>query len=240
MSMVCGTANAVSTARQLDNDRSLNLGSKIKDELSLLERRVGKTYRAHLVMAKRLQRRDRYWTFALICLSVTSTLSSVALLTDSTIYGANGATRWTLMGVGTLAVSLVLANADYRTRSEEAFRAYRQLQRLWARLDYQSQQLVRRSSRKKCALEGDASYQGLLDSMPNHSPSDYYSSVRIFTKGDAPYDKNNAEHEVMSRSDVTSARAQQIASAAGTGVPLLISGLSVLSLAPVIVFFTNA
>ena len=215
------------------------MSEKIEDELSQLERRVGKTYRAHLVMAKRLQRRDRYWTFALICLSVTSTLSAVALLTDSSIYGAEGATLWTLMGVGTLAVSLVLANADYRTRSEDAFRAYRQLQRLWARLAYQSQQLVRRNGRRKHAIEGDASYQGLLDSMPNHSPSDYYSSVRLFTKAAAPYDKGNAEHELMSRSKVASARAQQLASAAGTAVPLLISGVSALSLSPVIVFFTN-
>ena len=212
---------------------------RIKDELSQLERRVGKTYRAHLVMAKRLQRRDRHWTFALICLSVTSTLSAVALLSDSMIYGTKGGTLWTLMGVGTLAVSLVLANADYRTRSEDAFRAYRQIQRLWAQLDHESQQVRRRRVRKKRAVEGDVNYQRLLDSMPNHSPSDYYSSVRIFRATLTPYDKDNPEHEFISGSRFLSARAQQAASAAATGVPLLISGLSALSLAPIAVFFTH-
>lgn len=210
--------------------------STTKDQLWWLARRVGKTYRAHLAMAKRLQRRDRYWTFALVCLSATSTLSAVALLAEPAVYGARGAVLWALMGVGTLAVSLVLANADYKTRSEDAVRAYRQLHRLWTDLDRDAQTFQRKGRRAKVALEGDDRYQVLLDSMPNHSQADYYSSVQLFVEGQRGFDKENPAHEKTSPWRFLVARGQQIASAVGTLVPVIVAGLSFLALMPIVTF----
>ncbi|MCJ1702120.1 SLATT domain-containing protein [Rathayibacter festucae] len=209
------------------------------DELQGLDRRVGKTYRAHLAMAKRLQRRNRHWNLALICLSLVSTLSAVALLADPEIYGTNGPTLWALIGVTTLAASLISAIANYKTRSEDAFSAYRRLQRLWVRIHHSSAKEKFQGRRSKYFRTYDDEYQAVLDAISNHSPADYYFSVKLFTRASKWYEPTNSEHLLLSPLASVQARATQVTSALGTGIPLFISIVALTMLVPIAFFLAD-
>jgi hypothetical protein len=209
------------------------------DVLVNLERRVGRTYKAHLAMAKRLQRRDRYWSFALVCLSASSTLSAVALLRDPSVYGDEGSLLWALTGIAILATSLIFANANYRERADHAFRAYRELQHLWVKIHYLNSQVKPSGRRLRRAKLLDTEYQDLLDNIPNHSQPDFFSTVTIYTRPDRGFCQKNPEHILLSRPKAFRARVDQAFSAIGTVTPLALSAISVLAVVPVVILITN-
>jgi hypothetical protein len=191
-------------------------------------------------MAKRLQRRDRHWNFALVTLSVVTTLCGVAMLNDSSIYGQRGSALWALIGVCTLAASLVIANASYNPRSHDAFRAYRILQKQWADIEQQNQHT--RSARKRQLLADahNIAYQEVLDSIPNHSSADYYSTVYITRnkcRVSPPPGKKYVEQVTFWGK--TQVRVEQLLSLAGTAAPLAIALLSLAALIPVAAWLAN-
>lgn len=239
MSMVCGSAAQSPRRGNSKVTGVLQMRIEQLDDLQGLDRRVGKTYRAHLAMAKRLQRRDRYWNLALVCLSLVSTLSAVALLADPEIYGSNGPTLWALIGVATLAASLISANANYKTRSEEAFGAYRRLQRLWVRINHFSAKERSQRRRSKHFKIYDDEYQSILDAISNHSPADYYFSVKLYTRASGWYEPTNSEHLLLSRWALVQARATQATSALGTCIPLCVSIVALTTLVPIAIFLAD-
>ncbi|WP_316307950.1 SLATT domain-containing protein [Clavibacter michiganensis] len=210
------------------------------DTLGRLEKRVGKTYMSHLAMAKRLQRRDRHWGFALVALSIVTTLSGVAMIGDETIYGNRGSSLWALIGVCTLAASLILANASYNARSHEAFRAYRLLQKQWADIDYDHQHVKSLRKRHRLAARHNSRYQELLDSIPNHSTADYYSSIYVTRKKGTitpPTGKRFVER--VTRLSQIQIFAERSLSAIGTGVHLALAALSDIALVPIVTWLNN-
>jgi len=185
-------------------------------------------------MAKRLQRRERNWTAALITLSCVSTIAAVALLSAPALYGTRGATLWALMGVVTLAVSLVVANADYRVRAINAFSHYRQLQKLWAELDFVNMSSASVRKRSLQVRSGDAIYQKLLDEIPNHSSADFFSVVELHSIGSQTYNAEEWSHLRVNLRQRVAIYCSRSASAVLTSIPLMIAAVSLLALIPVI------
>lgn len=204
------------------------------DPLKQLIRRIGRTYRAHLEMAKRLQRRDRNWNFALICLSANSTIAAVALLSEPNLYGNRGPTLWALMGVMTLAISLVIANADYKSRSESAFRDYRDLQRLWSKAHNDDAGARRAAVRTSILRNTDLAYQRLLDRMPNHSAADFYNAVRLFGPTSCGFDDSNDVHLQVRRAEFCRVILLKIATWLLTEFPIILALLSFIALIPIV------
>ena len=100
-----------------------------------LERRSYKTYSARLQASRRLASRNRAWNASLIATSTATTIASVALLTDSSIYGRSGPTLLVCTAILTLIASLVASGLDYSGRSRDMFLNYRRLQRLSAEVE---------------------------------------------------------------------------------------------------------
>lgn len=210
------------------------LPPKEDDELARLCNRVGRTYHAHLAMAKRLQRRERNWNAALITLSCVSTVAAVALLSAPGLYGERGSTLWALIGVVTLAVSLVVANADYRVRAISAFSHYRRLQRLWADLDFINLSTASVRRRRAGLKVGDERYQAILDEIPNHSSADFFSVMRLHHKGSSVYSAEQWSHLSVTFGQRLAIYGSRSASMAMTAAPLVIAGASLIALVPVI------
>lgn len=204
-----------------------------RDELSKLHKRVARTYHAHLSMAKRLQRRDRLWNAALIVLSCVSVIAAVALLSDDKIYGERGDLLWATIGIVTLAVTLVVTNADYRVRSSNAFTEYRQLQRLWVDLDRAASRLNGAAERLVAADELDARYQKLLDKIPNHSGADFFTNMTIFSPGQPSFDEADWSHFEATGWDRMNIYGARLASGTLTGLPAALAIIALAALIPV-------
>ena len=103
-----------------------------RQHLELLEGRSYKTYQSRLRAADRLASRSRAWNTFLISMSASSTIASVALLSDAKMYGTRGPTVLVCVAVLTLIASLVTSGLDYSGRSRNMFLNYRRIQRLSA------------------------------------------------------------------------------------------------------------
>ncbi|WP_209559701.1 hypothetical protein [Frigoribacterium sp. PvP032] len=150
----------------------------MNDQLSQFAWRSERNYAARLRYAKRLQSRGRSWTAALISLSLASTLVSIALLQEPSLYGDRGPFLWCAVGVLTLTASLVLGSAGYSEKSTLGFEAYRDFQRIavdaaFADASHNSGRRRRRSFRRL-----NAEYQLLLDRTANHSTGDFAWAVQ--------------------------------------------------------------
>ncbi|WP_143757377.1 SLATT domain-containing protein [Clavibacter michiganensis] len=240
MSIVRQATRVVGNKEYFDAAGALILIDHIDDALERLAKRVEKTYRSHLAMAKRLQRRDRHWSFALVSLSIVTTLCGVAMIGDPTIYGDRGSSLWALIGVCSLAASLIIANASYNARSHEALRAYRLLQRQWTDIDYDHQHVRSAGKRRRLASKHNSRYQELLDSMPNHSSADYYSVVHVTRKKgvvDIPLGKSFIEHATLVGQ--LQIYAERTLSIIGTAIPLALAALAGVALVPIAIWINN-
>ncbi|MGN7191921.1 SLATT domain-containing protein [Curtobacterium sp. MCBA15_004] len=204
-----------------------------RDELSKLHNRVARTYHAHLSMAKRLQRRDRLWNAALIVLSCVSVIAAVALLSDERIYGERGDLLWASIGIVTLAVTLVVTNADYRVRSTNAFTEYRELQRLWVDLDRVVSRSNDTAERLHAADDLNARYQKLLDMIPNHSGADFFANMTIFSREHPSFNRCDWSHFEASRWDRVNIYGARLASGTLTALPVVLAITALAALVPV-------
>lgn len=146
------------------------------DEIfAALERRTYNTYKARLNATNRLASRGRSWSLSLICCSMSTTVASVALLADRTIYGKAGPVLLLIVSIATLVTSLASANMNYAARSRDMFVSYRKVQRLSAeveRLNLGSS--TDRTLETITALH--ARYDAILDETENHNSYDFLRS----------------------------------------------------------------
>jgi ABC-type multidrug transport system fused ATPase/permease subunit len=141
-------------------------------EIELIEQRSYKTYKARLRSAQRLQRLGHAWNAALISTSVATTVASVALLIDSTVYGVRSDVMLVGVSILGLTASFVVAGRNYGARAREMTSSYRKIQRISVEAEH-------------LRLAGDAvseqvvdlvdRYQNLLDESENHTEADFYS-----------------------------------------------------------------
>ena len=157
--------------------------------LSVLSRKVERTYLTRLQMARRLQNRGSNWNSALVSLTVSSAIASTCLLIDGSLYGTRGSVLLVVLGIFILAASLMVANTDYANKSRHAFEIYRDIQRLSVKVDALSQNPPGRASKIwsiRNALDGE--YQDVLDRSDNHAPADYAKAVRTRLLSHRPTD----------------------------------------------------
>jgi hypothetical protein len=153
--------------------------------LKKLEDRAFKTYKARLFAAKRLRARGVAWNASLVAFSTSTTVASVALLSDEAIYGRKGATLLAVLAVCALSASLVVTNMDYAGRAQAMDGNYRRMQQI---------ALSAEAGRLRPELKVDAErvrreYEIALESSENHSDADYFRSMddgrgRILVIGD--------------------------------------------------------
>jgi hypothetical protein len=137
-----------------------------------LERRSYRTYSSRLQASQRLAARNRAWNASLIATSTAATIASVALLTDSTIYGKSGPTLLVCVSILTLVASLVASGLDYSGRSRDMFLSYRRLQRLSAEVERHANSPA---TQTHDVLENlHQRYDALLDESENHTEADFY------------------------------------------------------------------
>lgn len=157
-------------------------GEDLPGLFKTLEQRSYKTYSARLQASQRLASRSRAWNATLIATSTATTIASVALLTDSQMYGRSGPTLLVCVSVLTLVASLVASGLDYSGRSRDMFLNYRRLQRLSADVE-RHVELPALQSRE--ALEAlHSRYDDLLDESENHTEADYYRAFPTNRKKD--------------------------------------------------------
>jgi hypothetical protein len=145
-----------------------------------LERRSYKTYSARLQASRRLASRNRAWNASLIATSTATTIASVALLTDSSIYGRSGPTLLVCTAILTLIASLVASGLDYSGRSRDMFLNYRRLQRLSAEVE---RYVCSAGLQSREVLETlHERYDGLLDESENHLNS-RIQAIRVPARG---------------------------------------------------------
>lgn len=196
--------------------------------LGELARRVEKTYRARLMMAKRLQLRAAHWNTALVALTLSATVASTALLFQTRAYGAHGDVLLVIVAIFTLVASLTVASTNYPEKARRAFEVYRQLQRLAVQIASAAADPPRTARKRKMVYSAfDRSYQTVLDESENHSAADYARAVQFGVRmvpNDVP---------IRSRFDLVSGREY-------VGRSLQIVGSQAVTLAPVALTFGSA
>lgn len=195
------------------------------DTLSLIadfEHRIKYTYLSRLNMAKRLQTRNATWNTFLISSSLITTIISVVLLVDTTVYGPQGAALVVLAGLATFAASLSVTSANYAARTEILNRTYRELQRLWAAVSQTSK------ITHKDYLDLENRYQRILDESPNHSEADYAKVLRDINR------KNRSKNPDQIRKITPGMKFSEFISATLTFLPIGLSIMFSLLLIPAI------
>jgi hypothetical protein len=152
-------------------DATSREGAEVKDLLAKLEDRSYKTYGARLMASQRLAARNRAWNTLLISTATATTIASVALLTDESIYGAAGPTLFVSVSILSLVASLVTSSLDYSGRSRNMFLNYRRIQRLSAEVE-RAGALPHLHTRAHLT-ELNRQYDALLDESENHTEADY-------------------------------------------------------------------
>jgi hypothetical protein len=203
-----------------------------------LARRVERTYLSRLKMAERLQARGGYWTGALVALTLSSTIASIALLFDAHLYGAHGEVLLVLVGVFVLVASLVIANANYTSRAHRGFETYRKLQRLSVKIDVRAHELSRWTSKSRSAYAAfDAEYQDILDNSDNHSGADFAIAIRsrLVSKAN-PNTTLSAREDFVSKRTFTYRMAIVTGSRLITTFPLLLATAACAFVVPVVIW----
>lgn len=142
-----------------------------RGQLQILERRSYDTYRARLQASIRLGQRARAWNTSLIALAFSTTVASIGMLKDPSMYGASGDVLLVCLGVLALVVSLVTSGLDYSGRSRNMFVNYRKLQTVSARAERAALNPQLHNARFVERMHGR--YDDLLDESENHSPADH-------------------------------------------------------------------
>jgi len=149
-----------------------------------------KSYKSRLRAAERLQARQRAWNTCLLALSIATTIASIALLTDSMMYGKAGPTVLVCVSVLGLVSSLAVAGLNYGVRSRDMFMNYRGLQRLSVEAESLQEagedvdgELVARLSQK---------HDALLDDSENHTEADFRNAFPVADASPWPVRKSAA------------------------------------------------
>jgi hypothetical protein len=144
--------------------------SDLRSLLKTLERRAYVTYLNRLHASQRLAARQRAWNASIIATSTATTVASVALLADDSIYGNTGPTLLVCASVLALVASLVTSSQDYSARSRNMFTNYRRLQRLAVEAERLAGYEITQDEVTRLYQQYDA----LLDESENHTSADYY------------------------------------------------------------------
>lgn len=104
------------------------------NEIALLiekvEQRAFSTYKARLQAHIRLSRLNAGWNSSLIALSTATTIASVGLLVDGTMYGKNGEVLMVALAILSLVASLIVASVNFGNRAKTMEANYKEVQQI--------------------------------------------------------------------------------------------------------------
>lgn len=151
-----------------------NAAKNVHQLYEALEDRSYTSYKSRLKACERIQSRGRAWNTALISLAAATTVASVGLLVDDTMYGKSGGTFLAACAILALAVSLVVSALDYPGRAVKMEANYKEIQALSFRVE------AGRSPDATPTIDEynklDASYVDMLTHSENHSTADYHAT----------------------------------------------------------------
>lgn len=191
------------------------------DPRQRLEDRYYRTYLSRLAMGKRIQARGKAWNAALVALSTAAAIASMALLREPEAYGSQGDLLFAMVGVLTLVASLVVANANYGVRAQEAFSAYRAIQKIAAKLEGMPN-FKDRENHAATMGEIDRDYQYILDNSDNHSAADFFTGVPGRLKSKRHRCSGKTDHRHVSLHTWLSEQAIRVGSVVATLFPLVL------------------
>lgn len=143
-----------------------------------LEHRAYTTYKSRLKACERIQARGRAWNTALIALAAATTVASVGLLVDDTMYGKSGDTFLAACAILALAASLIVSSLDYPGRTVKMEANYKELQALSFIVE------AARSTDATPNIEQygllDVRYVDLVKHSENHSTADWHATREAF------------------------------------------------------------
>jgi hypothetical protein len=165
--------------------------------LKRLEKKSFTTYKARVRAFERLTRRNNAWNASLVSLSTATTVASVGLLVDKTMYGEHGDAVMLVVAVLSLVASLVVSSVNYGARARSMEASYKKIQQI--SLSAEDLQNDPDGTDYKRYLELHREYQVALESSENHTSADfrrweaesYWSALRYLWRdallGLAPY-----------------------------------------------------
>jgi hypothetical protein len=158
-----------------DDDSANPPITELRELYSILEHRSYRTYAARLQASIRLAARSRGWNAALISTSAATTIASVGLLTDQSIYGNAGSTLLVCVSILALIASLVTSGLNYSGRSRNMFLNYRRIQQLSSKVE---RDLKTPGTQTLSQLEIlNQTYDSLLDESENHTGADHLRAM---------------------------------------------------------------
>lgn len=163
-----------------------------REQLHDVETRAYKTYRARESACRRLGQRARAWNWALVAFSTSTTIASIGMLTEPSMYGRNGGTLLVCLAVLALVASLTTTNMDYAGRSRDMFLNYRKIQRLSVEMEELRRQSLEPVTARSVKLLEDR-YQAVLDETENHTTGDHLRHFSKTVKADNPYFSEDPE-----------------------------------------------
>lgn len=203
-----------------------------EERLALYSKRVENTRNARLETARRIELRGDFWGTALVLMALSGTIITFCSLVNPSIYSGRGDVISAIVGVVVLAVSLVVTKADFSGRSKELFRHYLELQKISIRLEsLRLDKSEGKTNQDNIELEKSLKklieqYTAELGMALNHSTADFYSTL-------------SKQERCRREIDNSSYRRVMWSSWTITLIPLVISGLSLLSLFPLVVWMLN-
>lgn len=184
-----------------------------------LERRTYTTFVSRARASRRLEVRGVLWTISLSIASAATLCVSVISLSRSPRPVATVDLSAVLFSLATLVLSLIVATLNYQARSRDLFHSFRAAQRVSARVESLRNSGAADEIRARMR-ELESQYQDALDQSENHTTFDYYRARR-------PRDDHKREDNRLRR-------LSSVAQAVLTGVPVVISLVSLVWLATLI------
>lgn len=167
-------------------------------DIERLENRSFTTYKSRLKAHQRLYRRNVAWNSSLVSLATSTTIASVGLLVDRTMFGARGETLMVVLAILSLVISLVVSSVNYGSRSRAMESSYKKIQQL--SFSAEALKLEPMPSRRQKFFELKREYEIAVDSSENHSEADYYRHLR----GQPGYQKTAKHSRAILRDDLVS------------------------------------
>lgn len=180
-----------------DADASVNpLSAEVRQQLSVFQNRLKRTYYSRLEASKRLQSCNTAISSGMVLFNLASVLSAIRLLGDeSTSYWPSSPYTSIAFAIIALVLSLYSATADYGRRAQRLFENYREIQKLWAAAEKFPDDHTRAMQLYNALKE---KYDDQLDGHENHTINDY----RVVLFEESLSDGNNKNSRNVAGRDI--------------------------------------
>jgi hypothetical protein len=152
-------------------------GRNLAEALEKLERRSFKTYLARRKSYERLSRRSNAWNASLVSLATSTTISSVGILVDNTMYGRAGDALMVTLSILSLVASLVVSSLGYGIRARSMEASYKRIQQISLMAENFYAHEAPATYERFVDLQKE--YEVAIEASENHTEADYQRSQKV-------------------------------------------------------------